>query len=109
MNTIYWISFVANNESLGVVITEAGSSMSALERVTALGQNPGGEAAIVEIPNEPEFLEEVGRYPRDVLIAPDVLLAGGAIRAGDMGEPDPARGPPIRVDMVCDPCNEDVG
>lgn len=102
---IYWISFVGPSGALGVVITDSTSPLEALDRATRLGQNPGGEAMIVTVPDEPEVLAEIGQYPRDTLILPEVLLAGGAIRAGDAGAPDPARGPPVQVDMVCGPCN----
>lgn len=102
----YWISFVASGIAQGVVIVEAASPREALERVTRLGQNPGGEAMVVEVPDEPDAVEEVGMYPRDELLSPEDLLTAGAIRVGDAGEHDPEKGPPVQVTMVCEPCNE---
>lgn len=105
---LYWLSFVAPGRgSLGVVVTEAASARDAHEKVTRLGQNPGGEAMIIEVPDEPAAVEEVGKYPRDVLLTPEVLRAGGAIRAKDAGPYDPEKGPPVVVEYVCGDCNED--
>lgn len=55
----YWLSFVGPSGSLGVIITESASTREALSKVSSLGLNPGGEAMVIEIPDEPEAVAEV--------------------------------------------------
>lgn len=49
----YFISFATPKGNLGCVCTQAPDGARALERVTQLGLNPGGEAAVIPI-NEDE-------------------------------------------------------
>jgi hypothetical protein len=107
----YWLSFVATvdgrDKALGVVVTDASSSIEAFEQVTKLGLNPGGEVMIVEVPDEPEAQAEVAKFQKDCLLDPESLLAAGCVKKGDAGDYDPSK-PPVNVSSVCEECNPRV-
>jgi hypothetical protein len=47
---LYWISFASETGFLGVVIVESTSLKGAFREATRRGLNPGGEAAVFQIP-----------------------------------------------------------
>lgn len=104
----YWLSFVGlvdgQEHALGVVITEAISDTEAVQKISALGLNPGGEVLILEVPDEPEAQAEIAKFPKDTLLDPKTLLAAGCIKKGDVGEFDPTK-EPVKVSTVCAECN----
>lgn len=64
----YFISFGVVGKNLGVVCTHASSGVSALKKVSDLGLNPGGEAAIWPISSQ-----EAKALGCDRLISPDEM------------------------------------
>jgi hypothetical protein len=63
---LYWISFASAQGFLGAVITEGETADGALNVVSELNLNPGGQAMIVEIPT-PGFRHEAWPYRNRLL------------------------------------------
>ena len=49
---LYYISFATNTEFLGATVVEGINEKQAFEIATNNNLNPGGQAAIVEVPHE---------------------------------------------------------
>lgn len=81
---MYYISFATDDGFLGATVVEASSSESALEEATRLGINPGGEAAILEVP---EGFENEARQMLNRLVGLDEMLTQhGGKRHGDLSD-----------------------
>lgn len=59
--THWYISFADDDAFLGGTVVEAESAEAALMEATSRGLNPGGEAAILEVPREVEDLPDFKR------------------------------------------------
>jgi len=75
----WWLSFVdderpVGQRCLGVTVVEGRDFQSAVERASALGINPGGEVAGVELPPP---LSEQYRHYRGRLVSREEANAGG--------------------------------
>jgi hypothetical protein len=82
----YWyISFSSEDEFLGATVVQAANAEAALLEASARNLNPGGQAAIAEVPTEaesdPDMLATINR-----LLSRDELMAQGAGRHGDLGD-----------------------
>ena len=104
--TFWYISFAMPAHAggfRGATVVEAGSVGTALAVATLRGLNPGGEAAIMEVPAEYEDTEEMTSMLYRLVGKEEILRNGGA-RVDDL----PAR---IRwhfekdVTFVCARCN----
>jgi|SRR5580698_304006 hypothetical protein len=76
----YYISFASDKGFRGVTVVEADDPEDAITVATRLGLNPGGEAAIWEIPATEE---EAIKY-KNRLIGIDELRSNGSTRCGDL-------------------------
>jgi hypothetical protein len=91
----------------GATVVEAGNAETALAVATMRGLNPGGEAAILEVPAEYENTEEMASMLYR-LIGSEEILHNGGVRAGDL--PAPMRRQFERdVTFVCATCNQPGG
>jgi len=81
----FYISFATDEGFRGATVVEAYSEEDALEEATKLNLNPGGEAAILEIPpdivSNPDMLAM-----RNRLVGKDEMLANGAKRQADCSD-----------------------
>lgn len=77
---LYYISFATDDEFLGAVFTQGDGPHAVLERLARLGINPGGEALVIEVPDE--GLSDVPMDVLDVLLSRIVLeeLTGPAVQ-----------------------------
>jgi hypothetical protein len=92
----FFFSFGAD---VGVVITDADSESDALSKLTRLRLNPGGEAAVFELPpgeDHPE-LTELGK---DRFISPSEL-----IQKGYLSQPPDHPALDIFATIICPDCN----
>lgn len=100
----FYISFATDEGFRGATVVKAINAEGAVKEATTRGLNPGGEAAIMEIPpeaeSEPQMLAMVNR-----LVGRDEMIEQqGGQRMGDMPEEmqDAIEG---AADFVCDDCN----
>lgn len=101
--TYWYISFATDRGFRGATVVEALDAKKALKMANRRGLNPGGEAAILEVPKEDErdasFLPMINR-----LVGRDEMLTLGHKRIGDL---------PVEVQasfeetaaFVCQDCN----
>lgn len=97
----YWyISFATDTDFLGATVVEATSANNALAVATLRSLNPGGEAAIMQIPeNDPG-----SRIMKNRLVGRAEMMARGATRLADMpGEVQRVFGE--LSERVCQDCN----
>lgn len=80
--TYWYISFATDDLFLGATVVEAADGDSALEVATSRGLNPGGQAAIVEVPEEAESHADM-KMLLNRLVKRQEMLASGAVRHGD--------------------------
>lgn len=73
MNT-YWISFATDDECLGICIVDAISEHLAIAKSIELSINPGGEAAIMEMPITNEAATEIESLGKNRLVSQDELI-----------------------------------
>ena len=72
----FYISFATDEEFLGATVVEGGDAQDAFFEATLKGLNPGGEAAILEIPlaaqQEPDF-----HFMKNKLCSKEQILGSG--------------------------------
>jgi hypothetical protein len=100
----YWyISFATDTDFLGATVVEATSANNALAVATLRGLNPGGEAAIMQIPAGGEN-DPGRRIMTNRLVGRAEMMARGATRLADMpGELQRVFGD--LSERVCQDCN----
>ena len=101
--TYWYISFATDDGFLGATVVEGNSAKSALAAATLRGLNPGGEAAILEVPPESESSPDVVAM-KNRLVSEAEMLAMGGIK----GENLPAEINAVwnmEIDVVCEHCN----
>jgi len=103
----FYLSFATDAGFLGATVVEARDAEDAIAVATALGLNPGGEAAIFEVPpealDEPDLKALIGR-----LASREEMIAQGGQRLGDLpGDiQDDIRAVAARVCADCNPTAE---
>lgn len=82
---LYYISFATEIEFLGATVVEGVSEANALEVATNNGLNPGGQAAILCVPDQCYELPDVAPL-KYKLFNKEQMKALGATRHGDLSE-----------------------
>lgn len=103
---LYYISFATDACFLGATVVMAKDKTGALSEANRLGINPGGEAAILDMPPNLSAagLAEMLSY-RNRLVTKDELLSNGAQRVGDA--PCTVQdGFNREATIVCEDCNQ---
>jgi len=98
--TLFYLSFATNNECLGATVVEARNPTHALMLTHAKGINPGGEAMILEVPDD-RIESDVTKACLNKLLSFEQLQAYGAVKLKDVLDflkPD--------ADFVCEDCNK---
>ena len=85
MTRLFYISSATDSGFLGATVIEAYDAAKAIAKATALCINPGGEAAILEVPDglTPKETAEMLSY-KDRLVSKAELLSHGARRVADL-------------------------
>lgn len=83
--TYFYISFATDAGFRGATVVQANDDADALAVATAKGLNPGGEAAIIEVPPEAESEPDM-QAMIDRLVGKEEMLAQGGKRHGDCSE-----------------------
>lgn len=99
----FFISFATRDAFLGATVVEARSPQEAVEVATMLGRNPGGEAAVLCVPDKARSMLDLAAY-RTKLVKRDEALALGGQRLGDMPE-DVREAIESAADWLCEDCN----
>ena len=82
---LYYISFATETEFLGATVVEGFSETNAYDIATNNDLNPGGQAAILEVPEE--LYDAIDVAPlKYKLLNKEQMKALGSIRHGDMPE-----------------------
>ena len=91
MTTLFYISFATDEGFRGATVVEAMDEFDAIATTTVLGINPGGEAVIIELPQDlpPETRAQMLCY-KDRLVSKEELMADGARRHGDLSPTEQA-------------------
>jgi hypothetical protein len=77
----YWyISFATDDAFLGATVVEAASSRGAFDEATRRGINPGGNAAIVGMPEDCEDEADVQAMLNRLVHKDELLAMGGRAR-----------------------------
>lgn len=87
---LFYISFATETEFLGATVLESHNELSVLAEATKHGLNPGGQAAIMEIPYELLDKPDV-RQMQGNLLNKEQMMQLGASRLGDLDEETRAR------------------
>ena len=102
--TYFYISFATDEGFRGATVVRAADAAGAVMEATTRGLNPGGEAAIMEIPpeaeSEPDMLAMVNR----LVGREEMIEEQGGQRLGDM-EDNMQEAFEDAVNVVCDGCN----
>lgn len=102
----YWYISFATDETgfLGATVVQADNVNLAIAEATERGLNPGGEAAIFEVPddavNNPDVQALINRLANKA-----EMIAQGGKRLGDLSEEVQATAN-IMADVVCADCND---
>ena len=81
----FYISFATDEGFRGATVVEAHDAEDAFDEATRRDLNPGGEAAILEIP--PDIVSNPDMMAmRNRLVGKDEMLANGAKRQADCSE-----------------------
>lgn len=99
----FYISFATDAGFLGATVVRGENPEDALKNATAVGLNPGGEAAIVEVPPDAEYEPDMVAMI-DRLVHCDEMLAMGAKRVVDCDPKIQARFN-AEAEKVCQECN----
>jgi hypothetical protein len=101
--SLFYISFATDEGFRGATVVRAEDHAAAIEEATARGLNPGGEAAILQVPSEiedaPDVVPLINR-----LVGREEMIALGGRRHGDLS-------PELRATVgghavvVCEHCN----
>jgi hypothetical protein len=102
--SLWYLSFASDDHGfLGATVVEADDAEAAVGRATRIGLNPGGEVAIVPVPQEaePEARKLLNR------LASEAELRGehGGKKVKEMSEEERAEFGLTTV--VCESCNEE--
>lgn len=99
----FYISFADDVRFFGATTVMASSPEDALGKATAMGLNPGGEAAILEVPEEawgePDFIAMKNR-----LVRRDEMMTNGGARLADLPA-DAQEAINDAATKVCGDCN----
>jgi len=102
--TYWYISFATDRGFRGATVVEANDAKKALKAANRRGLNPGGEAAILEVPKEAEkaadFQAMINR-----LVGRDEMIARGGMRQGDLPVEVQAHFEEVAA-FICQDCNE---
>jgi hypothetical protein len=82
---LFYISFATDTEFLGATVLESHDELSVLAEATKHNLNPGGQAAILELPYEALLAPDV-KIMQGRLVSKEEMLANGAVRHGDMSD-----------------------
>ena len=99
----FYISFANDSEFLGGTVVEASSAEDALTEATRRGLNPGGQAAVLLIPQEVEKDAEMSALFNTLRTA-DEMLAFGAEKVINLDIQEKAAFED-QASVVCDDCN----
>lgn len=99
----FYISFATDAGFRGATVVRARDSEHALQEATHRGLNPGGEAAIIEIPKDAEQEPDM-RAMINRLVGKEEMLAAGAKRHADCPQ-DIQDAFERDAEIVCDDCN----
>lgn len=102
--TYWYISFATDEAFRGATVVAATDAENALATATRLGLNPGGEAAIVEVPPEAEGEPDMQAMINRLLNKGEMIAQGGT-RHGDLPE-DMQDAFMDAADIVCEDCNK---
>lgn len=75
--TLWYISFATDDGFRGGTVVEANDSEHALTVATNRGLNPGGEAAIIEVPPKYEHAPDIQAMMNRLASAEELLAMGG--------------------------------
>lgn len=98
---LWYISFATDEGFRGATVVEGASAEDALTEATGRGLNPGGQAAILPVP-EPTP-PDAARY-LNRLVGKEELIADGGRRHGDL-PPDMQHKIAHAGEFVCASCN----
>ncbi|MDG7001618.1 MAG: hypothetical protein JRN15_21175 [Nitrososphaerota archaeon] len=103
----YWMSFVGDEGNRGVAIVDAEDEQDALTVTKRLNINPGGEVAIVEVPQTTEALAEINGYGKNRLIPTEELLRGGNRKVSQLNDEERefVNSTPL-IRRICPSCNQ---
>ena len=101
--THWYISFATDEGFRGATVVEAVDAIEAVNVATSRGLNPGGEAAVLEVPPAAEGAPDLHAM-KNRLVGKKEMLAMGARRVADCAEEIQARFN-IESEIVCDLCN----
>lgn len=101
---LWYISFVEDETFAGATVVEAVSAEHAIMVATARGLNPGGEALVIEVPEEAEDEPDV-QAMRNVLFNKEQMTTQGGRRLADL--PDEMQDViEQEATMICGKCND---
>ena len=101
--THWYISFATDAVFRGATVVEATDAEDAIKVASDRGLNPGGEAAILEIPLAAESKADLVAM-KNRLVGKDEMLAMGGKRAADCSEEIQNKFN-AQADVVCAGCN----
>jgi hypothetical protein len=101
--TYFYISFATDEGFRGGTVVQADDAKGAVMEATTRGLNPGGEAAIMEVPPEAEFEPDILAMVNKLLGRDEIEQQGGQ-RLGDLSE-DMQEAVQGAAGFVCDDCN----
>lgn len=104
--SLFYISFATDAGFRGATVIDAIGEFDAIATTHVLGINPGGEAAILEMPPDMDAKAraEMNSY-KNRLVTKEELIANGAKRLADLPEYMQDRFEDEAV-KICDECNE---
>jgi hypothetical protein len=83
---LFYISFASETEFLGATVLEAVDEIAVLNEATRQGLNPGGQAAILELPYRALAEADDIRSMQGRLIGKEEMKAMGGKRHGDLDD-----------------------
>lgn len=101
--THWYISFATDEGFRGATVVEANNAEHALVVATERNLNPGGEAAIIEVPLEAEGEPDMQAL-LNKLLSKDEMMAMGGKSHGDC-PPEVQERFMKAADVVCEDCN----
>jgi hypothetical protein len=97
--SLWYISFASDEGFLGATVVRAPDPSSAVARATQLGINPGGEAALFQVPMGDDAMVMLNR-----LVPYEELKAGGGKKLSEMSPEERADFADF-ADRICEECN----
>lgn len=80
---LFYISFATDTKFLGATVLESTDEASVIAEATKHGLNPGGQAAILELPYAALEAPDI-RMLQGKLFNKEEMLINGAVRHGDL-------------------------